>query len=439
MPISWQLLSWPGSSAPTFTHDSTLATLSLPRAGTYVVRFTICPSGSCTFRARPGGTNYPIATSSADLTIVTVDSIPIPAEQYPILPPSANVATQPVTVPNKDCKCQGGGGVVDPQWVTVQEWTGPNDYKLLEGVVYKAHIAVQDDFLDHDTHDVDFNIIPDKRYNNLVSSDSLHDEHGQMAVEWESGSFPERFRPTTGDRVSVFGFWILDCGHPPYYTEIHPPVGIAVDRPRPIPIPSGKFFNFEFSDGTVSSTVGNNVYVPGIRTELWFNRHSGENTRCGATSLHQPGRCNSCNPPQQGCPPWLGGACIQAPLPINRVYDFNIYLPRNPAVNGREQGLSDPPTPPLYFAVSNPWGLAGPDPVITPVTEGDVTYLHVELDLRGFAGNTYSRRIESAWVYPAPDNWGLARWQVSFPTLDVHDDQDPGPTGPTMTATTAFG
>ena len=425
MPVSWQLISWPGSPAPTFTSSSTLATLSLPRAGTYVVRFTICPSGGCSFRPQLGGTNYPIATASATITIVAVNSIPIPVEEYPILPASANAATQPVTIPSKECKCQGGGGVLDPQWVTVLPWSGPNDYKLLEGSVFKAHIAVQDDFLDHDTHDVDFNVIPDKRYNNLVSSDSLHDEHGQMAVEYESGSYPERFRPTYGDRVSVFGFWIIDCGHPPYFSEIHPPVGVVVDRPRPIQIPSGKVFDFTFSDGTVSSTVGNNVYVPGILTDLWFNKHSGENTRCGGTSLHQPGVCNICDPPQQNCPPWVGGSCIQAPLSLNRIFEFNIYLPRNPAVSARQQGLGNAPTPPLYVAVSNPWGFGGPEPVITPVTEGDVTYLHVTLDLRGYGGDNYSRRIESAWVYPAPDNWGLARWHVSFPTLDVHDDQDP--------------
>ena len=330
-----------------------------------------------------------------------------------------------MTILNKDCKCQGGGGVLDPQWVTAQEWSSANDYKLLEGVVYKAHISVQDDFLDHDTHDVDFNVIPDKRYNNLVSADSLADEHGQMAVEWESGGYPERFRPTASDRVSVFGFWIINCGHPPYYSEIHPPVGIAVHRPRPIQIPAGKSFDWVFSDGTISSTAGNNVYVPGILTNIWFNRYSGENTRCGGTSLHQPGICNTCIPPSQTCPPYIGGSCIRSPLSLDRVFEFNIYLPRNPAVNGRQQGLSNPPTPPIYVGVSNPWGIAGPEPVITPVTEGDVTYLHVQLDLRGFTGDAYSRRIESAWVYPASDNWGLARWHVSFPVLDVHDDLDP--------------
>ena len=33
------------------------------------------------------------------------------------------------------CIAIGGGGVINPQWVTVEPWNGPNDYKLLEGAV----------------------------------------------------------------------------------------------------------------------------------------------------------------------------------------------------------------------------------------------------------------------------------------------------------------
>jgi hypothetical protein len=171
--------------------------------------------------------------------------------------------------------------------------------------------------------------------------------------------------------------------------------------------------------------VGDNVYVPGIKTDIWFNQRSGEITsNCSATGLHQPGECNICDPPQQNCPPWLGGPCIEGLSPINRLYEFNIYLPRNPAVNARDQGLSVG-DPSLYMHVSNPWNHQGPNPVVTRVTEGDVTYLHVTLDLRGFNGTFYSRRIESAWVHPAPDNWDLNRWRVTLRTLDVHDDLDP--------------
>lgn len=421
IPLQWQLISWPGNPAPAFSSSSTLATLSLPRVGTYVVRFTICPSGNCSFRPPGSTTNYPVSTTTSDLTLVAVSSIPIPVEKYPVLPSSVlNSGTSSVSLEDLDCRCGGNGDPWGQQWVTVNHWNGPEDYKMLEGYVEKAWVAVTDDLLNHDSNDVGFEVLPDPPFRNLINGGKVH-----MDVEWETGSFPERFRPLSGDRISAFGFWILDCGHKPN-SEIHPPVGLAVHRPRPVVIPSGRSFTWNLPEGTVTSTAGNNVIVPGILTDLWFNRKAGEITsNCSDTALHQPARCNpnwpGCAP---NCPRFLYDSCIEGKLPMNRIYEFNIYLPRNPAVVARSQGVTAP-TPPLYVNLSNPWGFGGPDPIINQVTDGDVTYLHVTLDLRNYSADTYSRHIEAAWVYPAVDNWALRRWRVSFPTLEVHDDQDP--------------
>ena len=423
-PLVWQLVSWPGSPAPNFTSSSTLATLSLPRAGSYVVRFTVCPSGKCSFRPTGSTSNLPIAAASGILTIVAVDSIPIQPEKIPVLPPLVRASTaMPVNIADLDCRCAGNGDPWGQQWVTVAPWTGANDYKTMEGVVNRAWVAITDDILNHTSNDVGFEVTPDPPFRSLINSNKSH-----MDVEWETGSYPERFRPSYGDRISAFGFWILDCGHKPN-AEIHPPVGVAVHRPRPILIPSNQSFTFNFSDGAQVSTVGNNVFVPGVLTDLWFNRHPGEITsNCSDTALHQPASCNPAYPGCAGgnppCSKFLLADCIEGDIPLNRIYEFNIYLPRNPAVIAREQGVTAP-TPPIYVKVSNPWNFGGPNPTVAQRTDGDVTYLHVTLDLRAFAGNTYSRRIEAAWVYPASDNWSLQRWRVSFPTLDVHDDQDP--------------
>ena len=68
------------------------------------------------------------------------------------------------------------------------------------------------------------------------------------------------------------------------------------------------------------------------------------------------------------------------------------------------------------------------NPTVTRTNEtvNGVTYeyLHVHLDLRGYPFQTYSRRIEAAWVYPKADNWGLAQWRISLNKLDVYDDLD---------------
>jgi hypothetical protein len=46
---------------------------------------------------------------------------------------------------------------------------------------------------------------------------------GVLGVEWDAQLVPSQFRPTEGDRIVLFGRWILDAGHN-FHTEIHPPL-----------------------------------------------------------------------------------------------------------------------------------------------------------------------------------------------------------------------
>jgi hypothetical protein len=92
-------------------------------------------------------------------------------------------------------------------------------------------------------------VFPDSPYRRLVAT---RIEWGggfsnALGVEWEINSYPEFFWPTPGDRVSVWGYWIHDCGHEGY-TEIHPPVGAAVHRTSPVRIPADKEFRFDAAD-----------------------------------------------------------------------------------------------------------------------------------------------------------------------------------------------
>lgn len=51
--------------------------------------------------------------------------------------------------------------------------------------------------------------------------------------EIEQGTFPRAafgFVPQKGDRVLLRGVWVLDCGHPPYSAELHPPTFLAFAR-----------------------------------------------------------------------------------------------------------------------------------------------------------------------------------------------------------------
>ena len=70
----------------------------------------------------------------------------------PVLPPSGMVATPrlALSASERACIAIGGGGFINPQWVTVNLWNEPNDYKLVEGTVVAAWPSTQGSLLNHD-------------------------------------------------------------------------------------------------------------------------------------------------------------------------------------------------------------------------------------------------------------------------------------------------
>jgi len=60
-----------------------------------------------------------------------------------------------------------------------------------------------------------------------VNQDSSHQDsshQGVLGVEWDAQLVPSPYRPTEGDRIALFGRWIIDAGHKDFHTEIHPPL-----------------------------------------------------------------------------------------------------------------------------------------------------------------------------------------------------------------------
>ncbi len=449
VPRQWTVLSQPAGANAQIEVTASGATLSLPRAGDYTVQLTICPGGNCPVFEFPGSiSTFPLNTSSGTITIRAEAELPLRVQERPGLPPSAMQPAPRLDLTDEEraCRCQGGGGLINPQWVTVNPWTGPNDYRLVEGYVVRSWPPMTDAPFNHDLawnggdwyviHDVGVVVSPDPKYYNLVSTKpEWESSPNLLGCETQGDKIPDHLRPVEGDRVSLFGFWILDCGHEPFYTEIHPIVGWAVHRNRPVRIPDSEAFVFDLVTNTVTSTAGNNLYVPGIATDLWFNSDTGDNTGGGNNSLAQPARCNpnyaeclAANPGHpEFCPRYLDADNNITQSPIQREYDFNIYLPKNPSDVFAEVGQHRPRAP-LYVTMSNPHASDGPYPTITRTNEtvNGVTYeyLRVHLDLRGYPFSTYSRRIEAAWVYPKADNWGLAQYRVALNKLDVYDDLD---------------
>jgi hypothetical protein len=77
-------------------------------------------------------------------------------------------------------------------------------------------------------------LIVDATYNrvtNTAAARGLAVPQGVLGVETDQGLVPPDYRALDGDRVVVLGRWIVDCGHPEFHTEIHPPLLLAVARP----------------------------------------------------------------------------------------------------------------------------------------------------------------------------------------------------------------
>jgi hypothetical protein len=82
--------------------------------------------------------------------------------------------------------------------------------------------------------DTTFDFRVDPQFAGLVHNRAGDSNDGDgIHAELERGLYPDALfgiTPTPGDRVAMKGAWILDCGHPPYEAEIHPPTFLALAR-----------------------------------------------------------------------------------------------------------------------------------------------------------------------------------------------------------------
>lgn len=140
-----------------------------------------------------------------------------------------------------------------PEWVYV--YRNPAIRKA-QGVVRLIHGSLQDSILQHRSYDFNANLVPDAAYQYLIAGSKAAgtnnyapgggEERGRLHFEWESATLPFFAWPTDGDRATLWGSWIWDCGHwqtgsenntsgatTGEHSELHPLNAIIVNRRAP--------------------------------------------------------------------------------------------------------------------------------------------------------------------------------------------------------------
>lgn len=144
----------------------------------------------------------------------------------------------------------GIGFDTSPEWVYV--YRNPA-IRMAEGIVRVVHGSLEDSILQHRSYDFNANLVPDAPFRYLIAgspapgtNNYASDEgesRGRLHFEWESATIPFFAWPTDGDRATLWGSWIWDCGHwttsanntsgstvTGEHSELHPLNAIVVDR-----------------------------------------------------------------------------------------------------------------------------------------------------------------------------------------------------------------
>ena len=450
----WRMIVPAGSHSQLDNTTGTLLVSFTPdKTGLYTLSLDACGNG-CTIGGVPVGIDDPGKEQSIVINVVAQ------AQARPDLvpPPHPSPQGEPPTAPQAYTEAVNfcdphlliGLGLT-PEWFTTDiNETAARRLELAEGRVYESGVSRIDTPRGHLDNDVDVVFDVDPWKHKLIIRNIEHTsqpidigksvggfrlDEGALKAEWEWPEWDEGFRPLIGDRISVLGYHVIDCGHE-INTEIHPPVAVAVHRPLPVRLPEVG----QLEQGKPPAPIGTNVVVPGIVTDIWVHLRGGDALECLGDSLRQ----------SRVVKVTVGGQtferveCVPQPnLPdLPGQFTFHVYLPVNPLIRIRKVMKGDPPVPALFtLTVNHPETPAGArtdlalqiDPSHATGIE-DQPYLTVTIDISKMrGGESFAKRLISAWVYPdlSGTNFGLQASRVRLTELRVIDDGDelPGNSG----------
>jgi hypothetical protein len=335
--------------------------------------------------------NQALQAATENQALQVQPSINTPAPPTALLNPTS---TQPVSDTGALARGCDPGLPIKPGWVTVRPY--PYDNVVAEGVIGGSRInVVHHDYpFNHKSHDNNFHVILDPKYNGLASKaltpikDGPYIGRYSMNQEWEIGTtndgrtdrFPKDFWPWEGDRVWMMGKWVYDCMHfkvrkwplPLFYgynTEIHPAFATAFTR------------DIAYKFG------GENKPSPTSYTYIWINGQGGFfNTPVGGQN-----------------------------------YEFDIPMPQKEYVPPGSRLRAD-----VFMST------LGPKPIVTLKPQrcdfsGVMTpCAHVVIPLSGVPASTglkYGAAIATKWVEP-PSTEGFRVIRVTFDSIRVREDHD---------------
>ena len=153
----------------------------------------------------------------------------------------------------------GIGFDTSPEWVYV--YRSPA-VRMATGIVRVSHGSLEDAIQQHRSFDYNGNLVPDASYSYLVAGSPSaktnnyapdeKESRARLHFEWESATLPLFAWPSDGDRATLWGLWIWDCGHwqstpnntggttTGEHSELHPLSGIAVTRGTSYSSPSAE-------------------------------------------------------------------------------------------------------------------------------------------------------------------------------------------------------
>jgi hypothetical protein len=355
-----------------------------------------------------------------------------PPEAYRTDPP-ANMRTEE----QGEDACPGPVDFLKSGWGLAEPSDGAFHPRRLEGEVVLGHPPHGDAVFNHKTEDYNFFVVPDSQdplasesdadYRYLFGFGNFHagepKEKGRIEVEWEYGAhtwndaadngyyggLPTWAWPNIGDRVITEGYWIFDCGHSPFRSEIHPAWftatirNMAQDEMARGANRHGWVAPLGPDDADFSAVTKVDVFISSFGGEAVDNIFDDDD-------FYGPDR----NPPE---PDWW--------QPVNsKDYDFNIPAPPKPSPDAQlKMQIQDPPAGPWIRPPGAVSPFFRPDHM-TPFERGGRTFVHVHIPFSTVPDATYllfAKTLIVGWDVPKPDVMHL---RVNVKRWNVYDDLD---------------